>query len=416
MISVLFFYFFLIAFWIENVFGFKLTPIHGVSLLNLSIYLLLISWAIRVIKTRKLFEPAKVNKYLVLLFLVVLVSIPMKYLMNELPNLSLYEELVSLKGWLNPILVFFILYNVLDDEKQCRYAMGGLLVFLVVTIVSAIAVYTGGFELGKLKIAKERSAGFAEPNQFAAYLVLFVPLFISGLLFGGYRKKLFSVFIIFGVMISLFITGSRGGMISLLIAVLVYFYIFRALRLLRLWALILTLCFGIPLFGASAFFFAPEKARKTVMERFDPTKAKDTDEFTAGRISLWKNGFRLFLDSPVYGHGQATFIPLMKKNFRISGNSHNDYLLYLVHHGVIGLGLFLMVLWTLFRESWKIGVASERHGLKTLSLSYVSGFSGFVTAMFGVNIIQPLFLFWAYSAIILKYGRLALGPYTSAKK
>jgi O-antigen ligase len=163
---------------------------------------------------------------------------------------------------------------------------------------------------------------------------------------------------------------------------------------------------GIPVLGASAYFFAPSHVKEIVVNRFDISKVRDRDELTSGRNILWANGFQLFLESPLFGHGLATFIPLMKKNFHVYGNSHNDYLLYLVHYGVIGLGLFLMVLWSIFRESMHIVRHTSDAELRILSLSYFAGLSGYAVAMFGVNVIQPQFLFWVYTAVLLKYGRL----------
>lgn len=409
MISVILFYFFLFSFWAENVLGFKLTSIHGASLMNFSFYLMLMAWCFTVVRKKRLFEFNRINGYLLLLFGVIAATIPIKFLFNEVPGITLWGELTLLKGWLNPVLLFFILYNTLDDERHCRLVLFGLFVFFAVTVVTAISASSGFLQLGTIKVAQDRSAGFAEPNQYAAYLVLFLPVMFSGALFAGTKKKK----IIFGALIflaciSLLITGSRGGVLSLFFAICVYLFTFSRKRLLRPGVFILVLLFGLPVLAASTYLVAPDNVKKVVLARFDPSKAKDTNELTSGRTVLWANGFQLFLKSPIFGHGSGTFIPLMKKNFRIWGNSHNDYLLYLVQYGIIGLGLFLMVLWSLFRGSWLIARDSSDRDLTILALSYFAGLSGFAVAMFGVNVMQPLFLFWAYSAVVLRNGQLVM--------
>ncbi len=417
MLTVLLFYFFLLALWLEIVLGFKLTQVTGLSLHNIAFYLLFLAWAIKVIRKKKIFEPNRVNKYILLLFAVVCVSIPVKFLLNEVPDISLFKEIVSLKGWVDPILLFLILYNTINDEKSSRWVMAGLIVFLVVTMISAIGISTGLFQLGRLKVVHGgRSEGFVEPNQYAAYLVLFFPVLFSGALFADTKKKqILFVLLIFIAFVSLLITGSRGGAISFVFATCVYLFIFSRSGLIRPGVLILSLAVVVSILGASTFILAPKNIQDLVVERFDPAKAKSADEYTSGRLTLWSEGIKLFYKSPIFGHGQATFIPLMKKNFHIWGNSHNDYLLYLVQYGVIGLGLFLMVLWSLFRESWAVAKSAANQRIRCLILSYIVGFAGYALAMFGVNVIQPRFLFWAYSAVVLRYGRLYLQGEMSAE-
>lgn len=408
MINVALFYFFLFSFWAENVLGFKLTSLRGFSLLNLSFYLLIIVWVVVAVKKKKFFEFNGLNNTLLMLIGYVAASIPLKFLLNELP-VNLWDEITLFKGWLAPILLFFILYNSLDDEKHCRIAMFGLLIFFTVTVVTTISASSGLFHLGTIKVEQDRSAGFAEPNQYAAYLVLFFPLLFSFALFAKTKtKKLVSWVLIFMACITLLITGSRGGVLSLFCAICIYFLVFYRKKLLNPSGFILSLIVALPLIATSAFFVAPDNVKKVVIERFDPSNAKDTDELTSGRTILWANGFKIFLSSPIYGHGQGSFVPLMKKNFRIWGNSHNDYLLYLAQYGIIGFVLFLMVLWSLFHGSWLIARYSADRDLIILVLSYFAGLTGFAVAMFAVNIIQPLFLFWAYSAIVLKSGQLAI--------
>lgn len=410
MLTVLLFYSFLFTFWLEVVLGFRLTQVTGLSLHNAIFYLFFLAWAINVIRKREIFEPNRVNKYIFLLFAAVCVSIPVKFLLNEVPDIGFFKEIVSLKDWVDPILLFFILYNTINDEKSSRWIMAGLIVFLVVTMISSIGVSTGLFHIGKLKITHgARSEGFVEPNQYAAYLALFSPVLFSGALFADTKKRqILFIFFIFLAFVSLLITGSRGGAISFVSATCVYLFIFSRSGLIRLGVLTLTLAVVVPIIGVSAFILAPKNVRNLVTERFNPTKAKSADQYTSGRLTLWSEGIKLFYERPIFGHGQATFIPLMKKNFRIWGNSHNDYLLYLVQYGVIGFVLFVMVLLSLFRESMHIANSTSNEELKILSLSYFAGLSGYAVAMLGVNIIQPRFFLWAYTATVFKYGRIAL--------
>jgi O-antigen ligase len=411
MTQVIFFYVFLVALWSETVLGYNLSIERGLSYLNVAFYPLLLGWVFLSIRTKKLFEGGRVNKFVGLLFFIVCLSILVSFIRAENGQLSLYNEIILFKRWVLPFLVFLILYRCLSEEKHCFYVCGGLVIFLVVTLFTTIGTISGLLELGasRIHISGVRVAGFVESNQYAAFLVLFIPLFISGTYFSGKanKKVLYGTLLLLSL-ICLIVTASRGGGIALFCSVLVYFYLFCQERLIRFRVALLLLVIGIPLFLVFAFTFAPEDVRVAVSERFDPSRAEDAREFTSGRTDLWTNGIELFLRKPVLGHGQDTFIPLMKKNFVIWGNSHNDYLSYLVHFGIIGLSVFLLLLWSLFREARVIARNVTDMRIRVLSLSYISGLSGYVVAMFGVNIIQPQFLFWGYTAAVLKWGRLQL--------
>ncbi|MGI6657058.1 MAG: O-antigen ligase family protein [Desulfobulbus sp.] len=404
MSAVFFFYFFLFAFWLENVVGFQLTSIRGLSLLNISYYFLLFVWVVSIIKKRIVFERNAVNKYIIGLFIVIFFSIPVKFILNEVDDIYLLNELVSLKGWLNPVLLFFVIYNTVNNKKHGMLILFGLIFFFAVTILGSLAAYFGLSGFASAKIIKGRIAGFAEPNQFAAYLVLFFPLLLSGILFLSGSKRVLSLCFFCLALVVLLLTGSRGGILSLFFCIFVYFIAFSKKKLVNPVVLVVSIFVLVPIFFASSYVIMTDETRGKVISRLNPSETSDAYEYTSGRTELWRNGFQLFLESPLYGHGQATFTPLMKKKFPIWGNSHNDYLLYLVQYGIIGLIVFVAIFFVLFRESWRMSRMSHDRSITILALSYFSGLAGFALAAAGVNIIQPLYLFWAYSAVVLRQG------------
>jgi len=405
---VVLFYIFLFVFWLENVVGFQLTHTKGLSLLNLVLYMMLVLWLFQVIRKRRIIERCKVNKYIFVLSFVVLLSIPIKLLLKELPNLSLYNELTNLKGWLNPILLFFIIYNLTDDRKAASRIVQALTLFFVGTIITTLGVSLDIFHLGKLRIVQgTRTAGFAEPNQYAAYLVLFLPLLYSKTIFlKGLGKRFLFFLMACGGLVSLFITGSRGGFLSLLFSIGVYIALLLKKRLADLRTVVVTALIVIPILVSTAFLITPKQTRSSVESRFNISHFKSLDDLTSGRFTLWQGGVKLFFKRPILGHGIASYVPLMKKYFLIGGNSHNDYLLYLVHYGMIGLLCFLLVLWSIYSEVTKYAYEVADKEFRLLGLSYIAGFAGYAFAMLGVNIIQPRYFFWIYTAVTMKWGKL----------
>lgn len=397
------------SFYVEKALHFSLTPIKGFSLSNIAVYLLLFVWAVRIAIQKKFFESNNVNKYLILMILVALVSIPLKVWHNEIPNIDIIGELMSLKDWADPYIIFFILYNIIDDEKTCRNTLLGLIVFLFVT-----ALTTPLISLGTLKISKVgahyygRAGGFTEPNQFASYLVFFVPLAMTYFLF----PKSLIYKIPCGVLLivcftALVTTGSRGGALAFILSMAVYFMLLKRENILHLRGIVLVIMTLI-LVSFFSFLLVPPKVKQTVGQRFDFRDAETLDEIKIGhgRLFTWQNGLQIFLERPILGHGQRTFALLYLKRFGIWRSAHNNYLKHMVHFGVVGLAVFIMILTRIFQHVWHHFKATSSLWHKKLYISYIAGFLGYTFSMIGVEVSAPRILFWIYTAAIYKYTEL----------
>lgn len=402
-------YIFLFVFWAEQVLGLGFSQIKGLSFLNASYYLLLVAWALKIIKTRKLFEPNDVNKYLILMIFVVLVSIPIKILLDEIPNISVMKEIINAKSWTNPLILFFILVNIIDNEKTWNNIQLGLVLFLLLTVLSTLLVTYGVVEIGTLRAHKGRSAGFAEANQYAGFLVLFIPLVLSFFLNQkSLLPKAISAFFLFLTLMGLFVTGSRGGVLSFLLSIIVYLLILKREKMIRI-ATVISVVLTLLVVGGMSYVVVPPNVREGVSTKFDTSDSDDLDDYTSGRIGLWNNGIKLFSESPIFGHGQQTYVPLSKlRGFPTVANSHNDYLLHAVQYGSIGLVIFVMIFAKLFQHVWHHFNITTDSWSKYLYASYLAGFLGYAFSMLSVNMFAPRYLFWMYTAIIYKYSQLEM--------
>ncbi len=407
--KIILIYFTIFSFWAQKVAGFQIAQIKGISLMNLSFYLLILAWGFTILNKRKLFERNNVNRYLILLILIVLFSIPVKMILNEILHINLWHEIINLKNWANPIILFFILFNIIEDKKTCDFAMVGLILLLIVTVSTMLLHTSGIMELDIIRnVQAGRSAGFAEANQYATYLVLFIPLLLSFFMF---HKQLMIIRAIVGIFLiltlsGLAITGSRGGFASLLFAMSIYILILKQQEKFRK---VIPLLVAVIFIGATSYMLIPSQYQKTIETRFDPRKVEGMGGYTNYRTQIWYNGLILFMERPIIGHGQNTFTQLRIKGMKDAGYaSHNDYLQHLVHHGIIGLIVFIMIFYKVFRQVWDQLQSTNDAWKKKLYLSYMAGFFGYTFAMMGVNIITPRYIFWFYTAIIYKYCHLEM--------
>ena len=400
-------YFLLATFWVENALGIELRWGTGLNIFNLNIYILLIVWAFQVLSTRTLLEPNNVNKYLILMISLMIVSIPVKMLLAEIPNIRVLSEIINVKKWANPIILFFVLCNIVDKEKTCRTVLFGLTVLMVVTVSTMLFNAMGLIHGGAVSLGREgRYAGFSEVNQYASYLVLFIPLLLSPFLFRkGFLIKITITIMLIIAFAGLIATGSRGGLLSFCFCMLVYLALLYYQKIFSLRLVILLTC-TVLLLGVVSYVIAPSEVKQTLRTKLDPANLEDLDQYSSGRTLIWRAGLLLFLDSPIYGHGKNTFIPLVSKRYRISGNSHNDYLLYMVEYGIIGLVIYLMIYLKVFQHVWHQFKTTRDSWRKRLYMAYIAGFGGYALSMFFVNLFAPRYMFWIYTAIIYRYSQL----------
>ena len=389
--------------------GFRLTNIVGLSFFNLIIYIFLFLWAFSVIKNRKIVEPHKVNKYLLLMVLVMLVAIPIKILGGEIPNVSISNELINVKSGANPILLFFVLFNIVDDEKTCKRALLGLIALLAITVLSQFLGAFGIIEYDAADLAKEgRASGLGNANDYASFLVLFIPLLLSSFLFKrGAAIKSAAAILLFLSFSGLIITGSRGGALSFLFSMLIYFLLLYREKIVNLRKIIL-LCMMLTVVSGVVFLILPSKVTDAVTARFDPTQSEDLRELTSGRTLIWSCGLRLFMESPIFGHGNRAFLPLVEKKFSVRAVAHNQYLEHLVNYGILGLTILLMIFFKLFQYVWNQIQATRDIWNKQLYISYIAGFCGYVFSLLSINGGASRYPFWIYVAIICVYCRLEM--------
>jgi len=401
--QIILFYFLIFTFWLEQALNFKLTYIKGMSLMNLSIFMLLLFWAFKIVQKRKIFEPCNINKYIFLLIYVAGISIFLKIIYREVASVSLIDEIISLKNWSNPLMLFVIIYNTIEDETDCRKALLGLIFLLFACVLTTQLFITGVIpQLGGKVYKMGRASGFVEPNQYASYLVLFIPVVITFLLNAKRMviKALISIFLFF-ILFDLMATGSRGGFVSFLFSLSVYFFlIFRAgiIRFSRVFLLIVVFVS----IGYGSLLWTQSQMDSTVIDRLSKENSLSLDSYTSGRIGILTEGLSQFVKKPIFGHGNDMFGHLMKKELGKSWNSHNDYLFHLVNYGLVGFTVFIILYISTFRHVY-VGLKNTAdEWLKKMYISYLAGGAGYAMSMMFVNLFSPRYVFWVFTAIIYR--------------
>ena len=284
------------------------------------------------------------------------------YAVDKEPGMHLslyaYKTGIEFLRMLTYTLFFIILVSNLRDIRAIERMLKILSYFgfgLAVFAILQKATWTG-----KLYWLRDVPAGvpfgpFVNRNHYAGFIGMLIPLTL-GLAFTRMRRERKILFGFFGVImaVSLFLSLSRGGIISFFAGVTVFalFLSWNKFKVKKTWA--------IAAFVFVVFLYLLYLGLDPVIDRF-----YKTDITREARLAVWTDTLRAFKDFYLTGSGLGTFInvfPLYSPEAfeSIYDHAHNDYLEFILEAGVLGMILLSLFLFFFIRAV----VRSEWHGRK----------------------------------------------------
>ena len=240
--------------------------------------------------------------------------------------------------------VYFMLVKVIKTEDDF---MNVLLLLVVCGFLLGYFAYTAPRSGGRLEGVGPPDA--ADSNNlaiiFAGILPFVLPLFFYGKNLLKGLSAAATVFIVNGIVLC----NSRGGLVAIASSIVFGVILLRDKRLRRL-AIIMVFFLGM-----TFLYLADEQ----FWERSQTITTSFEEDGATGRFDIWKNGLRMVADYPM-GTGGGGFEYLsrdyMPPELLTTGQiraSHNTYLLILVEQGIVGLILFLLILFSLYLHLWR---------------------------------------------------------------
>jgi O-antigen ligase len=271
-------------------------------------------------------------------------------------------------------LIFFAAaLTFLDSEKRVQKA-----VFIIITFSSLMAFFgiiqsLSGTDwiYGIRQVTYSVPfASFINRHHFAAFMEMTIGLTLS-LLYGGSTKKDKKLLLIIAVIlmgIAVILTGSRGGILSLL-GVVAFVTILNLTNkpqknndfetdssFAKSYANLILIGSSFALLLAllgSVLFLGGDGA---LMRGVGMTEQAD---FSTGRTHFWKTTLQIIADNPIIGTGLDSFgMPFTKYN-TWNGNmrvvqAHNDYLQILSDAGILGFACAAAFIFLLFKKGLKL--------------------------------------------------------------
>ena len=365
------------------------------AILEAGVALLFLVWALRFYFNEK--EQAVFSPLLPPLALFFLVGLGQWFLRATASSYSTRIELLLL---LASLIFLFLCVQVFRTLPEWRgFVWFGMGLGFVVSVFGILQHLTFN---GKLYWFRELRYGgipfgpFVNRNHFAGLMELLLPLALVPLVLGKVRRERLAVVALFAVMpvAALFLSASRGGIVSF--CVQVAFLIYLLLRRRGLGKNVL----GVAAVLLAALLIVTWLGVGQILQRFSSLQSLEVTE--GKRAAMRRGAWRIFLDHPLAGTGLGTLqivYPPYETLYdgKIVNHAHNDYLEALAETGLLA-GLccawFLVVLLLKSFSRFRQNDFSLAGALQLSGIVACAGFLVHALVDFNFHIPSNLWLFF----------------------
>ena len=309
-------------------------------------------------------------------------------------------------------LLCFLATQTLLRSSQARKVAVVLAIFGVA--VASFALLQGIAPNGKLYWIRQPHLGgwiygpYVNHNHYAGLMELLapIPLIIAMSRLAEERGRMIagiSAAIMIG---TVFLSGSRGGMIAVFVE-LVVFAVIVVRRQKRVRIAISVAAFAIVLVGLLTWL-----GGKELTARVSSISTEAHSELTGGmRLSIGRDALRMFRRKPVLGWGLGSF-PVVYPQFRsfytnfFVNEAHNDYLQLLDEMGMVGFSLMVWFVVLLYRRGVRKIAKWDSEVSGAAALACLLGTTGIlVHSFFDFNLQVP-----ANAALFYVMASIAAAP------
>jgi O-antigen ligase len=388
------FLFFLMA---AEVFSWDVSMGPGLSIKNAILYLIALVLMFRIAVERWRLQAGPIHLCFAILIAYALVTWLVAGLIIEYPGYDLIDSGIRLKSELIDYCIFFLVfYYGTSSRRDAMTVLGALLLAALFANAMTVADVSGIYDLGFEERESGRTEGaLGEANQYAAFVILFLPGMIAALMLARGVWRLFWLGAVLVSAVALVMTVSRGAFLGLLIAALWGAWLYRH-RLspgkVSAWLLagVIVVTVAVSLSQYSAL----------LEERlFTQTGSIDLSDASSGRVDIWSAALLRMIGAPITlltGFGWDVYWTMP---FRYS--PHNHYLSLWFNLGLPGLLSGVGVLASGVRRARRASQAAEPR-LRAHLVGFVVGTLALCVAVFFVDLHRPWLYFWAYVGVAMR--------------
>ena len=368
----------------------------GQYLINTILIAMILGWFLHAARRKeKILEQSVFNNLLIIMVLYTFYSLWQGY--SSLgSDITLRFDDIRFQNWKNYVvfpLLFFIVFNNIKNSRQIKL----LVVFMAIAIFLMNYYTINQLHWLSNPQARAKINGtfvWLGPNELAAFFATYSFVLLGILFFdkSKLRRLFFLVLIILSLYCVLFLF-SRGAYLAILAGI--FFFCFLKAKKLLIPILFIIIFWNVIL-------------PKQVVDRINETRTEEgtLDTSSETRIIMWQRAFQLFKESPITGSGFNT-IWFMGLEL---GDTHNIYLKVLAEQGIIGIVIFLILLFKALSSGISLYLKTNDNFLKGLGV----GFSACVIAMIVANMFGDRWThpqlgtyFWVFLALVVRGNKIS---------
>jgi O-antigen ligase len=268
----------------------------------------------------------------------------------------------ALRSFMDKPVIHFLILGTVMTMRRLKLIILIVVVYTATLVISGIWQHFTGVGLGgQTPIdGRIRALGiFSDPNDLAQAFVICVPFLIWFAIEGRYPLALRILGVLTGcaLIYGIYLTGSRGGMLSL--AVAVGLYTRRKLGTVMALALAALIVIGMISMGPSRL-----------------GEISTRDESARGRLEAWWAGIGMFKSHPILGVGYSRFT---EYHYLVA---HNSFVHVLAEMGFLGAFLWVAMIYCAIKALLEvIGTAGESEEGE-IGYAILTALAGFLVSSF----------------------------------
>lgn len=308
----------------------------------------------------------------------------------------------SLRGAFTKLGEAVLIYFILSEHACNSRVLKNILKAIIFSafIISVDGIFQYFFNIDYLRWHKlfggvRVTASFGDPNDFAAWIIIIFPLMLILSLLkvhDAFKSRISVSFIRLTtilLLVSFFLTLSKGAWLSLTISLfLIFLFIRKRAAIIGL----------ILIFVIFVYLFA-----------FTSIQPLQYQGGFFDRLNHWQIAFQIFKRFPIFGAGANTYIEndaiYMKNDIKSASYVHNCYLQIMAETGFLGLMAFILIIASLFRITY----AALRQVNRQNRILLLGLFGGVLATFFhsfvdtNLYSLQISLFFWAFLGIYIGY-------------
>ena len=346
-----------------------------------------LSWLARTALYKELgiFLRTKLNKPIFFYLLTCVSSTAIGMLLG---NVEIKKGFFFVLKYFEYYVVYFMVVNHIHSKKQVQYLIISLILTCAVVDIVAMAQIPSG---KRLSAPFEGEIG--EPNTFGGYLLLMLAMSMALFVSLDSKKVKGALLLVAGLSIVPFLLSlSRGSYLALVPTYFTLIALSKNKGLLI--SVMLLACISAP-------YLMPERIVSRMTHTFSQRMQQGQEKIgdirldtsTSARLRTWERGFEASTKRPIFGHGVSGWYFI-----------DNQFMRVLVETGLLGLTAFIFLLYSIFKEGWRVYRATDDKLYKGICIGFLAGLVGLVVHSLGANtfiIIRIMEPFWLLAGIIM---------------